>query len=59
MRTVLGWVAAMIGGSIALVVLTHLFISPINPQQEAPERHVTVSCWWCHTVSDSIAVVEP
>lgn len=56
MRKVLGWIAAVAGGIVALLLLMHMFISPINPRQKAPKVHISSACWACHTVSDSIEV---
>jgi hypothetical protein len=58
MRRVLGWAAAAVGGVLALLLLMHAFISPVNPRQEAPKTHVQSACWSCHTVSDSVKVKD-
>lgn len=59
MRKVLGWAAAAAGSLVAILLLMHVFISPVNPKQEVPDVHVATACWACHTVSDSVEIREP
>lgn len=58
MSKVLGWTGAVLGGAVALLALMHVFISPINPKQEAPDVHIESTCWACHTVSESIEIKD-
>ena len=59
MRTVLLWTGIAIGGVLALWLLLHVLISPVNPAQEAPSSHPASSCWACHFVSESAEIREP
>jgi len=45
-----------IGIVVVLLVLwgaLHILISPINPEQAAPEGHIDSTCWACHMVLPS------
>jgi hypothetical protein len=53
-----GWAAAVVVGVAVAWALLHVFISPVNPKQEAPEKHIAGPCWACHFVSGSADVVE-
>lgn len=59
MRKVLAWV----GGVVAVLLLSwgalHFVISPVNPEQEPPEKHVSAPCWTCHIVSASADIKQP
>jgi hypothetical protein len=58
MRLVVSWVVVI----VATVVLgwggLHVFLSPVNPAQEAPSGHWDLKCGTCHSVSDSVKVRE-
>lgn len=56
MKAALGWSAVVVVGVLALWLLVHVFISPVNPQQEAPTAHFGGPCWACHFVSESAEV---
>ena len=46
-------------GAIALVlVVVHVLISPVNPNQKIPENHPAAPCWTCHIVSASADLVD-
>ena len=36
----------------------HIFISPVNPEQEPPETHIQTQCWACHLVLESVEIRE-
>jgi len=55
---VLGWVAAIVVGVFVAWGLFHVFISPVNPRQEAPDKHIPGPCWACHIVSESADIVK-
>ena len=55
---VLGWSVAVIVGVVLAWALMHVVISPVNPLQEAPEKHVAGPCWACHLVLESAQLVE-
>ena len=46
-------------GAIALVlVVVHVLISPVNPDQKVPKQHPSAACWACHIVSSSAELVD-
>lgn len=55
---VLGWLVAGVLGIVVALALLHVFIRPIPPEQEAPDRHVPGPCILCHLVSESADPVE-
>jgi len=55
---ILGWAAAVVVGIVVVWALLHVFLSPVNPAQEAPEKHLPGQCWMCHIVSDSAELVD-
>jgi hypothetical protein len=34
----------------------HAVLSPVNPRQQAPEKHYDAPCWACHFVIESVEV---
>jgi len=46
-----GWTLAVIVALVVGWLLLHVFLSPVNPKQEAPTEHVSGPCWTCHIVS--------
>jgi hypothetical protein len=34
----------------------HMFVPPVNPKQEPPDKHVKTACWACHFVSESAKI---
>jgi len=51
-----------LGAFVALLVawgVLHVFIQPVNPEQEVPEKHAEAACGWCHFVSEKAPIVEP
>ncbi len=56
MKTALAW----IGGALLAILLAwgalHVLISPVNPAQEAPEKHFGGQCWACHFMSESAKI---
>ena len=53
-----GWAAAVVVGVVLAWALLHVFISPVNPKQEQPDKHLPGQCWVCHFVSESAEMVE-
>jgi len=58
LKSILGWVLALIGAIVVGLALTHVFVSPVNPRQPAPENHIGGPCWACHIVSESAKIRE-
>jgi hypothetical protein len=58
MRTLLTWTGIILAGALALWLLLHVLISPVNPAQEAPSGHPSAGCWACHFVSESAQIEE-
>jgi CBS domain containing-hemolysin-like protein len=56
MKTVLAWIVGALLVAMVIWGALHVFISPVNPKQAAPDRHVQTSCWACHFVSNSAKV---
>jgi len=53
------WTLGIIAAVIVGWLLLHVFLSPVNPKQEAPAEHVSAPCWTCHIVSESAKIREP
>jgi len=58
LKSILGWVAAVIGAILVGLALLHVFASPVNPRQQAPENHIAGPCWACHVVAESAKIRE-
>ncbi len=54
----LRWSVAVVVGVLVAWALMHALISPVNPRQEPPEKHVAGPCWACHLVLESAEIVE-
>lgn len=55
------WLArlcVLVAGVLALFALAHVFLRPIPPGQEPPDRHPGELCWACHFVSERFEAVE-
>jgi len=48
----------LVAGVLALLALAHVFLRPIPPDQEPPDRHPGEPCWACHFVSERFEAVE-
>ena len=59
MLKALGWAAGVVVALALCWGLLHVFISPVNPAQEVPKKHVDAGCWACHVVSSSVATKTP
>jgi hypothetical protein len=59
MKTALGWIVGALLVAVVIWGALHVFISPVNPAQEPPEKHVQDSCWACHFVSESAKITTP
>ena len=54
-----GVAVGLTAGAVAVVLaFAHVALTPINPKQKVPDRHVTWNCAVCHTVSDTAKLVE-
>lgn len=51
-------VGALLAGVAVLFALAHVFVRPIPPDQEPPERHPGEPCWACHFVGERFEAVE-
>lgn len=58
MRRVLAWIGGIVAALVVGWAVLHVVISPVNPEQEAPEQHVSAPCWTCHIVSASAELQE-
>lgn len=56
--SMLRWTLAVAGVIVALLVLMHIVIRPIPPDQKAPDGHFGEPCVACHFVTDGAAPVE-
>lgn len=56
MRALLGWVLGIVAAVTLAWVAIHAVLSPVNPQQQAPEKHYDAPCWACHFVTESVEV---
>ncbi len=59
MKTALGWIVGALLVALVAWGALHVFISPVNPEQKAPEKHFQSSCWTCHFISSSAKVTTP
>ena len=51
-------IGTLVAGVVVLLVLARVFVRPIPPDQEAPERHPGEPCWACHFVGERFEAVE-
>lgn len=58
LRGALSWVAGVAAVAVGLVLVMHIALRPIPPDQEAPEGHFGEPCVACHTVSAGADPVE-
>jgi hypothetical protein len=52
------WIAGVLGVLLFLWVAMHFMLTTINPDQVAPSGHPQSSCWACHMVLESAAIIE-
>jgi len=52
-RRAVGWIVGLILAALLLLLLAHVFIRPIPPDQEAPAGHFGEPCVACHFVTAS------
>ncbi len=50
--------AALLVAALLAWAVLHVFISPVNPAQAAPEGHYNAACWSCHMVLDSAPLAD-
>jgi cytochrome c553 len=55
-RKVATWIAIVAIVLAVLWVLMHLFLSPVNPKQKAPSKHIDAPCWTCHLVLEQAKI---
>lgn len=48
----------LITGIVILLVLAHVFIQPVSPDQQTPPGHFGEPCLMCHFVSPAVDVIE-
>jgi hypothetical protein len=57
MRAALGLTWA-ITAVVVILVLAHVFIRPVSPEQVTPPGHFGEPCLVCHIVSQSADIIE-
>lgn len=53
--TSLVWI---VGAVVVLLVLAHVFVRPVAPEQQSPPGHFGEPCIACHLVSDSAQIID-
>ena len=53
--TALGLIAVLLA---VVWGVAHVSLTPVNPKQEAPKRHVTWQCSLCHAVSEDAKLIR-
>lgn len=52
------WLAAAIVAAIVLILVVHVMIRPVSPDQPAPVGHFGGPCGLCHFVSGGTDVIS-
>ena len=52
-RRAVGWIVGLILAALLLLLLAHVFIRPVPPDQQAPAGHFGEPCVACHFVTES------
>jgi hypothetical protein len=55
-KRALAWIAGVVVVLLVLWGAMHVFLSPVNPEQEPPEGHFSSACWGCHLVLSSAEI---